>query len=73
MNTKRTSGSIRAETVPTGLYVVRDRNDSPWGPFKSAHEASEWAEKKWPDVPPFEEGLDPDNCWDVVVLWSPEP
>ena len=73
MNTSGTETHSDTPLTRKGSWIVRDRDDNPWGPFDSAIVAAEWATKKWPDVPPWSEDLDPDNCWDVVALWSPEP
>jgi hypothetical protein len=52
------------------MYVVFDKDDNPWGPFKSAIEAAEWAAKKWPDQ---KEATDEERTgWVVAFLRGPD-
>lgn len=37
------------EADVTNLHIVVDAYGNPWGPFKSAADAAEWAKRKWPE------------------------
>lgn len=61
----------RGRSGPVRYVTVRRADGQPWGPFASMGEAIAWAERKWPGVPQMQDGLDPDECWDIEDLWAP--
>jgi hypothetical protein len=68
----RTDSKIDTPVARASSWIVRDNDDNPWGPFASAGAAVEWAKKKWPEIPQYEEEtFDGHGCWDVEALWSP--
>ncbi len=80
MNESRTRGNSDTQLTRVGspsvrgaqAWSVRDNDDKPWGPFTTAEEARVWAQKKWPNVPEYDEdNYDGHGCWDVEALWTP--
>lgn len=53
-------------------WIVRDNDDKPWGPFGDAGQARAWAQKKWPEIPEYDESNhDGHGCWEIEMLWVP--
>lgn len=69
MDTLKPKGNFESPPHP---WIIRDNNDKPWGPFDSAAAAQAWAQKKWPNIPEYdEENHDGHGCWTVEAVWSP--
>lgn len=47
-------------------WLVQNKHGEMYGPFPTAKEAAEYAQRKWPDQ---EQGP---NGWDVAVLHAPD-
>lgn len=55
------------------VFIVRDPDDSVWGPFDSGEVAGTWAAKKWPHVPEYDpDALDQHASWEVQRLRTPD-
>lgn len=56
--------------------VVMDKNQMPWGPFATTKVAADWARKKWPEIPEYNEDSHGDGTggayWEVIALHTPD-